>query len=169
MDSTPQTIDEIRGSYTDLVDELHEKGAINEGQLKELLDLGMALAKPNMTAYGRRSGPELIEENAALRADLAYSCARLTTLLRVSRHLKKEYLGLVEDSTALMKDFKFRGRMINSLLFVAAQQNKQITDLGGEPIEAPGELVAKVNALRRRHLASRGRRLRGVWANRLRA
>ena len=81
----------------------------------------------------------------------------------------KEYLGLVEDSTALMKDFKFRGRMINSLLFVAEQPTKQIMDLGGEPVEAPGELVAKVNARRRRHLASRGRRLRGVWANRLRA
>ena len=68
-----------------------------------------------------------------------------------------------------MKDFKFRGRMINSLLFVAEQQNTQITDLGGEPVEAPGELVAKVNARWRRFRASRGRRLRGVWANRLRA
>lgn len=168
MDTTQQTIGKIVGDFTELAHDLHDQGLINEGKLKELLDLGMALAKPNMTAYGRRSGPELIEENAALRADLAGSCARLTTLLRVSRHLKKEYLGLVEDSSALMKDFKFRGRMINSLLFVAEQQNAQITDLGGEPVEAPGELVAKVNARWRRFRASRGRRLMGVWANRLR-
>ena len=43
MDTSQQAIDEIRGTYTDLIDRMHEQGAINEGKMKELLDLGMAL------------------------------------------------------------------------------------------------------------------------------
>ena len=38
MDTTQQTINEIRGTYTDLIDRMHEEGAINEGKMKELLE-----------------------------------------------------------------------------------------------------------------------------------
>ena len=57
MDSTQQTTAQITADFTELAHNLHDEGVINEGKLKELLDLGMALAKPNMTAAGRRSHP----------------------------------------------------------------------------------------------------------------
>ena len=43
MDTTQQTMDEIQGAYTDLIDQLHDEGAINEGKMKELLDLATSL------------------------------------------------------------------------------------------------------------------------------
>ena len=44
MDYTQQTIAQITADFTELAHDLHDKGAINEWKLKELLDLGMALA-----------------------------------------------------------------------------------------------------------------------------
>ena len=46
MDTTQQTIAQITADFTELAHDLHDKGAINEWKLKELLDLGMALANP---------------------------------------------------------------------------------------------------------------------------
>ena len=42
MDTTQQTIGQIVGDFTELAHDLHDQGVINEGKLKELLDLGMA-------------------------------------------------------------------------------------------------------------------------------
>ena len=41
MDYTQQTIAQITADFTELAHDLHDKGAINEWKLKELLDLGM--------------------------------------------------------------------------------------------------------------------------------
>ena len=43
MDTTQQTIGQIVGDFTELAHDLHDKGLINEGKLKELLDLGMVV------------------------------------------------------------------------------------------------------------------------------
>ena len=82
------TIDEIRGEYTDLIERLHDEGAINEGKRLELLNLGMKLAHPNLTAAGRRSGPELVQENAqltAVNASIMQANTRLVLLALLAR------------------------------------------------------------------------------------
>ena len=48
MDTTQQTIGQIVGDFTELAHDLHDQGVINEGKLKELLDLGMALSSRMM-------------------------------------------------------------------------------------------------------------------------
>ena len=98
---TQQTIAQITADFTELAHDLHDKGVINEGKLKELLDLGMALAKPNMTTHGRRSGPELYEELLSFSVAFLNLSAYYKELLEDYKKLKKEYLKLVEDNTPL--------------------------------------------------------------------
>ena len=142
MDSAPQTIDEIRGSYTDLVDALHEKGAINEGELKELLDLGMALAKPNLTASGRLSVPELVEEHAELmeaNAGIDEAKAFVDRLMDDNIKLMRDNKLLHEAHKLHMQDKKWGNGMIFKLLDIIDTQDKQITELGAEPQFAAGQ------------------------------
>ena len=155
MDSTPQTIDEIRGSYTDLVDELHEKGAINEGQLKELLDLGMALAKPNLTASGRLSVPELVEEHAELmeaNAGIARLEEKCIELMDHNMEFMKDNKMLREAHKLQLEDNKWEKRMIFKLLDIIDAQDKQITELGAVPQFAAGRVRADLDTFWRRHL-----------------
>ena len=176
MDTTQQTIGQIVGDFTELAHDLHDKGVINEGKLKELLDLGMALAKPNMTAYGRRSGPELYEELTSLSVAYLDLGRDYKELLEDYKKLEKDYIALHKKKVGLIKfantvlqnDVAFlQGSIVRTLLNVTDKQNKQIRDLGGEPTFVG--LRAKAEAKWQRHCASRTRRVGRVWAGRLRA
>ena len=59
MDTAQQTIGQIVGDFTELAHDLHDKGVINEGKLKELLDASgstssrLASASTSLTHRGR--------------------------------------------------------------------------------------------------------------------
>ena len=114
MDYTQQTIAQITAEFTELAHDLHDKGAINEWKLKELLDLGMALAKPNHTAAGRKSGPELVDENEKLSAMHSQVMVWCKGLLNGHVTLRKHRDELMAVNTLIRKDKEWKCRTIKT-------------------------------------------------------
>ena len=159
MDYTQQTIAQITADFTELAHDLHDKGAINEWKLKELLDLGMALAKPNHTAAGRKSGPELVDENEKLSAMHSQVMVWCKGLLNGHVTLRKHRDELMAVNTLIRKDKEWKCRTIKTLLATIDKKNKRLAELG-EFARAPS-IRAAVGVSWRRHLGlTRGGRTR---------
>lgn len=120
---TEEMNEQTIGEFMDFADGLQEKGAIDEGEWKELLDIGMKLNNPIVTPNGRRSGLELLALYRRLMTDHARLIADHTGLRQI--HLEqREFLEYVRRTVS---------PMVGMLLMHIKIKNQVIGVLGADP------------------------------------